>query len=284
MLASITAGPDPGLRQHLALPLFQEYAEWMATKFLLLVEVPDTSRVRRVMKISYSQPLERVATARWHRWTSMAGWRPAQFHVDVQGVGEGQTYHCEFEGPQGLEVGRAELVLNPTHDGELQQRYAGEIVGRRAHIYAPDAPLGADGIASIWLLSPRSGLVRAALFTSAVIAAVFLFFFVDGRITETMHGRTLPLLLAAPGVVAGFVLRPGEHRIATDLLAGVRAAVAVSALSACVGALIIGADVAESTVAIAWKTLGIAAALCFTSLSVAYCFVSYRTGQEERVG
>lgn len=215
-LEAITDGPDPRLRQRLALPLFQEYAEWMATKFLLLVEVPDTNRIRRVMKFSYAQPLERVASAKRQRWAAMAGWRPAQFDVDVEGVGESQTYHCEFQGPQGLEVSRSELVVRASWTAAVQ-RYPREVVGSRAHIYASDAPLGAESVASIWLISPRSGLVRAALFTCAVISAVFLFSFVDDRITQVSQGLTLPLLLAAPGVVAGLVLRPGEHRIATDL-------------------------------------------------------------------
>lgn len=270
-LAELTDGRDPHLRALLTLPLFLEYAESLATRFMLLVELADDESARRVIKFSYTTPLDRAREKRMDRALGMLGWKATQFDVSGHIVGEGQSYHVEFEAPAGLDVERAELFCaDPLDESDEGRTYAGLVVGSRAHMYTSREDLGVDGIASVWLGPSRPGLLRASLVTAAVIAAVFVFFSFDDRISKAVDDFALPLLLVVPSLVASFIIRPGEHGLVSDLLAGVRGAIGLAALAAYGGAVFVGGGVSREILERSWTILGIVAALCFISLGVAY--------------
>ena len=281
-LATLEDGPDPELRSALTIPIFMEYATWLASRFLLIVEVHDDGRQHRVLKFSYTQPLERASGRRWQRLRAMLGWTPAQFDADAPGVGEAQTYHFEFEAPPGLHIQRAELFTsNLMNDQDEGRQRVGRIVGPRAHIYAASEDLGVDGIASVWLSPSRPGLLRSALATSGIILAVFLFFHWEERITGIQEGLALPLLLTAPALAASFIVRPGEHGLATDLLAGIRGCIGLSALAAYAGAIVVAGGTTAGVLEWAWTALSVVVALCFASLLVAYIVAGTEVSEEE---
>ncbi len=278
-LEEIGCGLDPELRKRLELPLFKEYAESLATRFLLITELADDQRKRRVLKFSYTTQLEKAKKRRRERGLGMLGWTATQFDVGGHIVGEGQSYHVEFEGPPGLDVERAELFcadpLDTLDEGRL---HSAQVVGSRAHMYASDEDLGVEGISSVWLRPPRPGLLRSSLVTAFVIVSVFFWF--DDRIIDQGNRLAIPLLLIAPGLVASFIIRPGEHGLVTDLLAGVRAAIGLAALAAYAGAIAVAGGVSDSSLMKSWRILGIVAVVCFISLCVAYWQGARETEEE----
>lgn len=273
---------DPLLNRALNLSVFVEYAHLLAARFLLLVETPNDERHRRILKFSYTEQFEPVRGRTTRRLFETVGWRATEATVDVPGVGESQSFHFEFQGPPGLQVQSAQLFCaNPNDKDDPGRVHQGRVVGSRAHIYTSDEDLSVDGTASVWLRPGRPGLLRASLATAAVVSVLFAFFLWDSRITQVRHGLTLPLLLAAPGLVASFIVRPGEHGMTTDLLAGVRACIGLIALCAYTGAIGLAGEVSDKTLYCLWAVLGIVAALCLTALGVAYLAAGRVTTEED---
>jgi hypothetical protein len=134
-------------------------------------------------------------------------------------------------------------------------------------VYIPNESPEATGIVSLWLKPPRVGLLRALLMTSLVITTVLWLFFL--KLFEIKGDAGSAILLGIPGVVATFIVRPGEHRLASDLLLGIRALGGAAGLSAYLAAVAL-VTVSGTALTVCWFILAAMATLCFASLVVSY--------------
>ena len=266
---------------------FMSLALSLADGFLLLTRANDRPGTTRIVKFSYAQELEFPPETRRERFIARMGFAAAEYGFWIPAVGESESYHFEFQAPPGLEVAASELVVLLQHpETESDERFnvdgapgdndddddtpfdafPGRLVGPLAHVYVSDVPPEHVGIARIWLRPPLEGLLRAALASTLLATMIFLFFMWDDRIKEVEGNGPGGLLLAIPSLVAAFLVRQNEHRLATNLFAGIRAATAASGLMAYAGAILIIGDVRGPALVNSWRILAILSSFCFLAL------------------
>lgn len=249
--------------------MFESLAYDLATKFLLLAALDEVPGTRRVLKFSYITALTQPGDlrSRAERFASQMGWIPAEFDFLVPAVGEAASYHFEFTTPPELQIS-ASQVLVETND--LVYVTEGINAGSRAHAYVGQEDPQSEGFVSVWLRAPRTGLLRASLVVTALTALLLFFFLDEERIASVAANEPVAILLAVPALVSSFIVRPGEHSLATRLLMGIRLAVGLSGLSAYVAATLLVAEVSDPTLLCWWGVLAIVAGICFLSTLVAF--------------
>jgi hypothetical protein len=246
---------------------FDAVARTLATVFLLLVPVAGTPGQRRVVKFRYTLGLKRRGSGT-ERFFQAMGWMPARFAFYVPQVGESESYHFELAAPAELEVSRSILQLKDPVTG--REDVEGVSTGTRAHLYTTGKEPDVDGIALVWLQISRSGLLRSGCVVAGMICAVLLFFYASGRLDRPPRDIQSAILLTLPALVATLVVRPGEHGLVTELLLGVRSAVAMSGAVAYTAALLLGTGTSGEILLASWKVLLGISGLCFVSLFLAF--------------
>lgn len=271
-LGSITERAEEGREPESRLVnglLFMPLATDFASRFVLLCPVAGVSGSRRVIKFSYVTGFDEPSDAmsKLQRAGSRMGWIPAEFLFDAPAVGEAASYHFEFVSPAELLISEAEAVVM---DGNVGDVVEGVRAGQRAHLYLGARQPSADCSVSVWLRPPRAGLVRASLVTTTATFVLLLFFLLGDRLMTLKVPEPVAILLSVPALVSTLVVRPGEHRLATDLLTGIRATVSLAGITAFVGAVLLVGGVAESTLQFSWKILVIVSGVCWCSCVVSY--------------
>lgn len=252
---------------------FMRLAHDLAANFLLLTPNEWEPGERRLFKFSYTTTVEARSDRSWQRFAGQMGWTPTQFDFDVPSAGESESYHFEFTAPPELAVWNIESVV---FDGDELWSRKGKIAGNKAHAYMPETSVNSDAVVSLWLWATRSGLLRSGLVTAALCAGVLFFFLFIAGLPATPVDASTPILLAIPGLVSAFIVRPGEHRLATDLLLGIRLQIGVAGAAAYLSALLVVGDVSHRMLRIGWWVLSLVAGACFLSLSVAYYGIQRR--------
>ena len=253
---------------------FDAVARTLATVFLLLVPVEGTPGQRRVIKFRYTLGLRRFGSGLERFWQAM-GWMPAGFEFYVPAVGESESYHFELAAPTDLEVARSILHLTDPVTG--REDIEGVSTGTRAHLYTTEREPDVDGTALVWLQISRTGLLRSGCVVAAMIFAVLLFFYATGRLDRPPRDIQSAILLTLPALVATLVVRPGEHGLVTELLLGVRSAVAMAGAVAYTAALLLGTGTRGEVLFVSWKILLVVSSLCFVSLFLAFLMCKPRS-------
>jgi hypothetical protein len=160
------------------------------------------------------------------------GWHSKTLAIRVR-IGDGGSYHCEFEAPEGLHVTRARLISNATlaedNEGERELNLVSGSV-QLAHLYAPSNLGDPTTSYAYFNIRPRiETLVRPALLTSWVAFVALLFI----AITWTrgagfrLHGpedgsALLVLLLGAPTALVAYFSQAVPGRVSYAMLYGLR--------------------------------------------------------------
>ena len=267
MLSSFETTPDPIRSGLAASSYFDSVARTLAALFMLLVPVRGTPGDRRVIKFQYIEVLNRLGSG-WERFTETMGWKPARFEFGAPAVGESESYHFEVAAPADLQVARSVLVLEDPLAGKTAVE--GTSTGSRAHLYVTGQEPDVDGTALMGLRLSKAGLLRSGCVVAGMVFAVLLLFFAAGFLDNKPRDIQSAILLALPALVATLIVRPGEHGLATELLLGVRSAVALAGGVAYTAALFLGLGIRGEPLYTSWKVfLGIAG-LCFGSLFLAF--------------
>ena len=247
---------------------FVDVATNLASNFLLLCEMPPNPDRRSIIKFAYTQRVDPLDATRREQVLLRLGWRPSRFDFYVPAVGEAQSYHMEFACPRELELVDAEFfVAPPTSAGTTLPAV---VRGALAHANVSNQPPEANAMMSVWLRPSRAGLLRASLLTS-MFTFLALIFFVRDHVLERLAGEApTALLLSVPGLVSAFIVRPGEHEIATGLLLGIRSVLVVSSATAYAGAFALLGSTKTDPPVLLWRGFVALAALCFVALAVAY--------------
>ncbi len=246
---------------------FDAVARTLATVFLLLVPVGGSPGQRRVVKFRYTLGLKRFGSGP-ERFCQAMGWMPAGFEFYVPAVGESESYHFELAAPTDLEVARSRLRLKDPVTG--REEIEGVSTGTRAHLYTTGKEPDVDGTALVWLQISRTGLLRSGCVVAGMILAVLLVFFATGRLDRPPRDIQSAILLTLPALVATLVVRPGEHGLVTELLLGVRSAIALAGAAAYTAALLLGSGTRGEMLFVSWKVLLGLSSLCFMSLLLAF--------------
>jgi len=248
-----------------ARPAFRGLVESLANGFLLVTPVTDVAEgaQRRVFKYAYSEPL-----ARKRRPTvkQSLGFRPFGVEFDVPLIGDAQGYHVECEVPGDVQISDATLR---TIGGEGDMEVTAPGRGDRVHLFASDADAVAFGQASVRILPAPEGMLRATRLSVAVIFASLVAGMVFGGAIERSSDAAAATLLLVPGLLIAIVSKPGEHRLASMVLRGLRWCVAVAAGSSYVAAGAIALSVEGTALRLTFAGLAFVCALCLAAVSVA---------------
>jgi hypothetical protein len=205
---------------------FVDYIDALAPNFVLLAQAPPLPSVRRIVKLGYDEPFVDEPNVR-DRLFRRLGWRATSFVFEAPAVSSCASYHFEVSVPADLVISSAELIVN----GSVA--VADETPGSRAHLYVADVAPGSPGTIAIDVQARRSGLVRASLFVAALAFVMLLggYARLDEIANPTQTQTSEALLLLVPTLLAAYIVRPGEHQLASTLLLGVRLMVALAAAS-----------------------------------------------------
>lgn len=184
----------------------------------------------------------------WERFKVRLGWQVKTVSLAMPAVGLAASFHVEAPAPPEMEVEFASLTFKhyeggtdvasgppesagqsePEREGGGDDGLPSDVLDgprvQRVHLYRS----GVDGLfvadALIHLRARRAGFLRAAFFTGWLTFLLLLFGFVYlDDISASQNSQTASaLLLLGPTLLAGSLIRPGEHRLVASVLAGVR--------------------------------------------------------------
>jgi hypothetical protein len=221
---------DPGFRSQL---------EELSKNFVVHVAMASKPGVRRIINLTSERSVTWSRDSMWHRLGQSLGWRC--WPVDVLIGGRGGGHHLEVAAPAGVDVVRMTAI--PTDHGVSgAPPVSARGFSPHVHIRAPGSwPVRYR--ATIFVRIRRTGWLTASLLVAAVIALVMVF----GRLNLTVlfggsagaapgdAGTAATLLLALLGVIATWLVRPGEHPLAARLLRLVRLLILLDVADVLVG-------------------------------------------------
>ncbi len=244
--------------------------------FLLITQIPIESAIH-VVKFRYDEflpyseiePLEKI------------GLQSTEMDVLAPAVGWARSYHLRVEAPSNLrltDVGLFRVRTIPAPAATSVEYYQAREGAEVMQVYTTSSVTPDDYVLAVSLRVPILGYLRAMWFTAILAALVLLLGWKEmDRLETAVQGQAdaaIALLLVAPSLIAAYLVRPGEHAIASRLLRPVRYAVASSGLLAYLagGCLVLRMDNLDRI----WAVLA-----CLSVLPVAYisCVV-WRTWRE----
>jgi hypothetical protein len=210
----------------------------LSHQFILFVELDEaTAGRRRVLKFVYEQELDVF----FDKIAQRCAIAPAQISIRAPAVGDAMTYHVEVVCPDDLEITSATLVEAREKDGGADDAPARRrersqpppmyrlpnarepMVGARPHLLTSNQPRGTRAYLELQLrLDPR-GLLAAALTIAVFSFLVLTTGAILGSFGRHAEGEVAAaVLVALPAAAAAYLTRPGEHRLVTRLVSGVR--------------------------------------------------------------
>ena len=168
-----------------------------------------------------------------HWFERAVGWRAKIGILDTPLVGGAESHHIQIALPAGVELTEAGCLNGPPRvmlpdapslsdpRRDPYQPFSATI-SARAHLYVPRAHEQRAGLLQVGLRSAREGLLPAAAMTGALVTLLLGVYSVraDQIVGQSETGAAI--LLLVPAILAGFLVRPGEHAMARELLRGPR--------------------------------------------------------------
>jgi hypothetical protein len=160
-------------------------------------------------------------------------------------VGAALSYHVQISAPADVEIIEAGLrnaapyslverlaAEAPATERAVDPRFEPIVRGptNAVHLYVPRAHEHRAGIVWVRLRASRSGFLTVAPCLALMVAVLLGGFAIRANqiIGSTETGAAI--LLLGPALIAGFLVRPGEHAMVRHLLRGARAFTAVLAV------------------------------------------------------
>lgn len=239
---------------------FVSFAESLADNFVLLAAC-QAPVDRQLVKLSYEQRFGLGdGPGSLGDLPVGLGWKLKSISVDVPTVSFSESYHLEVAAPPDLEIDAAQLRFerlaeshgavpeNVTDGGRLQ----------RAHLYAGRVGPAFRAKAFIYFRRQRDAFLWSAFLTALLVVALLAVGLtrLDELIGDehSSQGQTAAaLLLITPTLLAAYIARPDEHRLASKILVGVRVLVVGTAFCAIVAVGVLAAGYSYSTSVEIWR-------------------------------
>jgi hypothetical protein len=205
--------------------VFRSQLEELAQDFVVCVSVPSPPGTQRIVKLASDQPI-----SFWRHLSLLGrlgqslGW--LSWPVDVLIGGRGGNHHLEVAAPPGVDITR--IIAEPAvgdEPGPPPIRARG--LSPHVHIRVPAIP-PIRHRATIFVRTSRSGWLTASWLVTVLIVVMMAFgtaylpvLFPKQAAQGPAAGESgiaATLLLALLGVIAIWLVRPGEHPLASRLL------------------------------------------------------------------
>lgn len=252
---------------------FTDFAKSLADSFVLLAAAPPPVE-RQLIKLSYEERFgDGDGSGSLGNLSVRFGWRRGSLSVAVPAVSFSESYHLEVAAPPDLEIDAAQLRferVTPSPEPVPESVTDG---GRpqRAHLYASRVGSELQAKAFIYFRRQRDAFLWSAFLTALLLVALLGAGLTRlGDLIGNQHASqsqtAAALLLITPTLLAAYIARPGEHRLASRLIVGVRCLVVGTAFCAVIAVGVLAAGYSYSTSLTIWRVdlvlaVGIACAL-----------------------
>jgi hypothetical protein len=202
------------------------------------------------------------------RLANATGLAAIDLFVDSPYIRGSQTYHMQVDSPPAVEA-RGIRLLARLGPGEavVDERHR----EHGAHLYLANAQVEEMLPTVVTLRVGRRGFLTLSWLTSLLIAGLLWAFHEQWAAAALEPEATVAALLIIPALLTAFVLRPGEHPLASRLLFGVRILVGLGGLLAVAAALAaIGVRPTDWDLRQAWLIYAIAATVVAGWLSLSW--------------
>lgn len=190
------------------------------------------------------------------RFVTVIGGSAYHIPIETPYIRNTPSYHLQVNAPEGLETRRVELLAHLIDGDGKPVEPIDATTPDCAHLYFSEASVTRMGTAIVSLRVGRRGLLSYAVIACIVIATMLWEFAAhSATITgATERAAAAAILLLVPTLMLVFAIRPGEHLLATKMLSGVRAVLALQGLLcvAAAGALV-GIHPFHETVHTLWR-------------------------------
>jgi hypothetical protein len=235
---------------------FVDYALALTGSFVLIAACNLPMDQRMLFKLSYEEPFgEEDGLNPLKQLLVRLGWRRKTVVIEAPTVNFSASYHLEIPAPPDLEIDAARLTFEAPTSAELPEEVFDDN-RQRAHLYKADIDPEVVGRALIYLRHRRDSYLVAALLTGLLISVLIgaALIRLDEIAAKPEHGQTAAaVLLVAPTIMAAYLFRSGEHRLAALSLFGLRAFVLVAAACAIVATALLAGGVDGSALHCAWQ-------------------------------
>lgn len=238
---------------------FKSICDQFVGHFVMFIDYAAHKGGRHLVKMAYDESLgePQELSAERQSWLAKQveqvkasqdsfGWRFRFVGLFMPEASLCGSMHIEVRAPADLAIERARLIFVKKDDPERAGPDAdhvteGQNTGDIASIYVSGATQD-DGKAELHLFirPTRTGLPRSAFYLSlgvSVLLATFMFLQFCGKqmIDDTQSAATV--LLVLPSLFAAITIRPGEHKLASQMVAGIRFFVATAVSLSIVGSI-----------------------------------------------
>jgi hypothetical protein len=181
--------------------------------------------VEQLKRIPPDDPPVDLPGQSWFSYLSAeAGIRSRSLLINTR-IGDGGSYHFEFEAPPGFVVTRAKISAPNPETGNDPVRGWFDISlpsSQRAHLYVPQMNRATQALVLI-NLRPRSDTnVDSSFMVALLTAATLVGYAWATRHTGPTSSLAATILLASPGALAAFASRAPDNPIVSRMTAGLR--------------------------------------------------------------
>lgn len=227
-------------------PLIEPLIRDLAETFLVLVPI-TVPTYRSVVKFSFLQ------FPRDERRSPLValGWSALVFQLNLSGASMARSYHCEISAPERLELTQGQLWELTGRNVRFARRTAS---GGRVHFQLDGVSSDAQCLLRVDMRAKRRGLPwMAALLALGISTLLTVGLIFLGTVLGSHDEAAPAILVAIPALLAAYLSAPGEHRLASRLLVGIRWLTGLAGLLVfAAAASLVGGQEHESTVRIVW--------------------------------
>jgi hypothetical protein len=187
----------------------------LADNFLFLVPVGLAADERGSVRYVYEEPVPLEEPG----WRASLGFSAVDLDFDAPALGSALSCDIDIKAPEELTIDSARILEGAAGTAVLAEDPS---PSRIAHLRVHDKPRGTRGVVRVGL-RPRSGGFLASSVIAAVLTVAVLILGVAraeevGKATESAAA----LLIGLPALLAGYLVRPGEHRLVGRVIGGLR--------------------------------------------------------------
>lgn len=197
---------------------FRWLAAACAESSIVMVPLLGEESLQGIVKLAFNQEI--TTPPQRHLIMEGIGLSGYELWLDTPYIG-GRTHHVELTTPVGVEIYDTGLLSvastgsEPSDSPTLARRsgFANQI-----HLYVDDARAQHGVLTWIRLRSQRSGFIGVAAVTSLLVSGTLWLAYSLAHAVRSSPSGVPELLLIFPGLIAGYVARPGRHPFASRLL------------------------------------------------------------------
>jgi|SRR3984957_6450062 len=198
---------------------FERILRQFTFNYLLIAQLPALPEVQ-IVKFSFEECITLNAATK----SELLGYDAAEFPIETPSIGWGRSFHLQVEPPTDMIITDMQLLKleDIARSVKYPERYEIKIGNGFAQIHTTNELETANYTVSVLMRVSVSGYLRAAwistMFAALILALGNVYLERLERAVQNRAEAAVALLLVVPSLVSAYLVRPGEHAIASKLL------------------------------------------------------------------